>query len=174
MLGRKLLAFLQHAPRTFYTQRRLYTQLLSPVETSKRPSRGGHGQNLSERFRRLERMVLAKHNLNQTITHAPQVSQQPTLSLPTTSRQLTPTTFRGLVIPEIPKAPEPEGGCTHPLLLPLLFLRSYRVLHVWLRRLRVRFIPRIAGCLQNRCSLCSRLSCVQGRTHGTVAREYTP
>ncbi|KAI9459185.1 oxidoreductase-like protein [Lactarius psammicola] len=78
-----------------------------------RSSRGGHGQNLSERFRRLEKMVLAKHNLNQTITHAtPRVSQQPTLSLPTTSRrQPTPATFRGLVIPEIPKAPEPDECC---------------------------------------------------------------
>lgn len=96
MLRRKLL---QHA-RTFHTH---------PVETPKRPARG---QNLSERFRRLEKMVLAKHNLNQTITQSPQVSQLPTLSLPTTSRQSTQTTFRGLVIPEIPKAPEPDGGCT--------------------------------------------------------------
>jgi len=108
MLRRKLL---DHAPRTFNAQRRLYTQLLPPLETSKRPSRGGHGQNLSERFRRLEKMVLVKHNLNQTITHAPRVSQQPIPSLPTTMPKPTPTTFRGLVIPEIPKEPESDECC---------------------------------------------------------------
>ncbi|KAH9019413.1 hypothetical protein EDB84DRAFT_1517259 [Lactarius hengduanensis] len=96
MLGRKLLAFLGHAPHAFNAQRRLYTQLSSPVEVSKRSSRGGHGRNLSERFRRLEKMVLAKHNLNQTIIHKPRVSQQPTL---------------GIVIPEIPKPPEPDECC---------------------------------------------------------------
>ncbi|KAI9459164.1 hypothetical protein BJY52DRAFT_1119031 [Lactarius psammicola] len=37
-------------------------------------------------------------------------SQQ--LSLPTTSlRQPTPVTFRGLVTPEMPKAPEPDECC---------------------------------------------------------------
>ncbi|KAH9171058.1 hypothetical protein EDB89DRAFT_1973949 [Lactarius sanguifluus] len=110
MLGRKLLAFLGHVP---HAQRRLHTHLSSPVEVSKRSSRGGHGRNLSERFRRLEKMVLAKHNLNQTIIiHKPRVSQQPTLSLPTTlPRRPTPTTFRGIVIPEIPKPPEPDECC---------------------------------------------------------------
>ena len=172
MLGRRLLAFLEHAPRTFNAQRRLYTQLFPPVETSKRSSRGGHGQNLSERFRRLEKMAVAKHNLDQTIRLAPRVSQQPTLSLPTTSRKSTPMTFRGLVIPEIPKAPEPDGGYAHPV-TTASFLRSYRVLHVWLRRLRVRLIPRITRHLQNCCSLGPCLSYVSGRTRGTMAREYT-
>jgi len=175
MHGCRLVAFLGHAPRTFNAQRRLYTQLSSPVEISKRSSRGSHGQNLSERFRRLEK-ILAKHNLNQTIIHAtPQISQQPTLSLPTTSqrRQPTPATLRGLVIPEISKAPEPDGGCAHPL-VTASFLRYHRVLHVWLRRLRVRFISRITGRLQNCCGLCPCLSYVYGCTHGTMAREYTP
>ncbi|KAH8993630.1 oxidoreductase-like protein [Lactarius hatsudake] len=112
MLGRKLLAFLGHVPRTFNAQRRLYTQLSSPVEVSKRSSRGGHGRNLSERFRQLEKMVLAKHNLSQTIMHKPRVSQQPTLSLSTTlPRRPTPMTFRGIVIPEIPRPPEPDECC---------------------------------------------------------------
>ncbi|KAN0136848.1 Oxidoreductase-like protein, N-terminal domain containing protein [Lactarius tabidus] len=99
---------LQHAQRTFNAQRTLHAQLFPPVENPKRPTRS---QNLSERFRRLEKMVLAKHNLNQTITHAPRVPQRPMLSLPTASRHSTPTTFRGLVIPEIPKAPEPDECC---------------------------------------------------------------
>jgi hypothetical protein len=167
MLRRKLL---QHAQRTFNAQRTLYTQPFPPVETPKRPTRG---QNLSERFRRLEKMVMAKHNLNQTITHAPQLSQRPTLSVPTTSWQSTPTTFRGLVIPEIPKAPEPDGGRAHPA-TAASFLRAYRVLHVWLRRLRVRLIPRISGQLQNCGRLRPRLAYVHGRTRGAMAREYTP
>ena len=173
MLGRRLLAFPKHAPRTSNAQRRLYTQPLPPVETSKHPSRGGHGQNLSERFQRLEKMVVAKHNLDQTIRHAPRISQQPTLSLPTTLRKSTPMTFRGLIIPEIPKAPESDGGYAHPV-TTTSFLHSYRVLHVWLRRLRVRFIPRITRRLQNCCSLGPCLSYVYGRTRGTMARKYTP
>ncbi len=174
MLGRKLVAFLEHAQRTLNAQRRLYTQLSSPVEIPKRSSRGSHGQNLSERFRRLEKMVLATHNLNQTIIHAPpRVSQRPTLSLPTTSRrQPTPATFRGLVIPETPKSPEPDGGCAHPL--TTTSSRRYRVLHVRLRRLRARFISRIIGRLQKCRGLCSCFSYVYGCTHGTMAREYTP
>lgn len=153
MLRRKLL---QHA-RTFHTH---------PVETPKRPARG---QNLSERFRRLEKMVLAKHNLNQTITQSPQVSQPPTLSLPTTSRQSTQTTFRGLVIPEIPKAPEPDGGRAHPATTASFLRTYYRVLHVWLRRLRVRFIPGVTGRLQDCGRLYPCLSHVHGRTRGTMA-----
>ncbi|KAI9432989.1 oxidoreductase-like protein [Lactarius indigo] len=110
MLGRKLLAFLEYATTyTFNARRRLYTQLASPVEF---PKRSRHGQNLSDRFRRLEKMVLARHNLNQTIIHTPRVSQQPTLSLPTAfPRRPTPTTFRGIIIPEIPKPPEPDECC---------------------------------------------------------------
>jgi hypothetical protein len=161
---------LQHAQRTFNAQRTLHAQLFPPVENPKRPTRS---QNLSERFRRLEKMVLAKHNLNQTITHAPRVPQRPRLSLPTASRHSTPTTFRGLVIPEIPKAPEPDGEGAHPA-TTASFLCAYRVLHVWLRRLRVRFIPRITGHLQNCGRLCPCLSYVHGRTRGTMAREYPP
>ena len=174
MLRRKLLAFLEHAPRTFNAQWRLYTQFSSPVEISKRPSHGGHGQNLSERFRRLEKMILAKHGLNQIIIQAPRVSQQPTPSPATTLRKPpTPTTFRGLVIPEIPKAPEPDGGCAHPLTTASV-LRSRRVLHVRLRRLCTRLISRITGRLQGCRGLRPCISHVYGRTIGTMARGYTP
>jgi hypothetical protein len=173
MLGRKLVAFLEHAPHTFHAHRSFYTQLSSPVEISKLPSRSGHGQNLSERFRRLEKTVLAAHNLNQSIIHAPRVSQQPTPSFPTLRKPPTPATFRGLVIPEVPQAPEPDGGCGHPFTTAPV-LRSHRVLHVWLRRLRARFISRITGRLRDCYGLRPCLSHVYGCTHGTMAHEYTP
>src|SRR6266404_5925244 len=119
MLERNLVAFLEYVPDIFNVQRRLYTQISSPTVVSKCSSRRAHGRNLSERFRQLEKTVLAKHNLNQTV---PRDSQQPTSTHPTTLRQPpTPKTFRGLVIPDVPKAPESDGGCAHLLLLP----RSY-------------------------------------------------
>jgi len=105
MPGRRLAALLSFSKYTGYTikvPQRTYTQSSSPIESQKRFSRGG--QNLSERFLRLEKK---KYDLGQNI--------------PDTSRPLTPIPpstpqrpsdlklFRGLVIPEVPKAPEPDG-----------------------------------------------------------------
>lgn len=102
-------SFLGHAAHTSKGPRRYYTQHPSPIELRKYPSRGG--RNLSERFRRLEKMLLAKHDLSRAIVDAPQpLTQTPPSIL---RRPSTVQTFRGLVIPKVPKAPEPDGE-SHP------------------------------------------------------------
>ncbi|KAI0249753.1 hypothetical protein BJV78DRAFT_1224578 [Lactifluus subvellereus] len=100
-------SFLGHATHTTKGPRRYYTQHSSPIELHKYSSRGG--RNLSERFRRLEKMLLAKHNLSRAIIDAPQpLTRTPPSTL---RRPSTAKTFRGLVIPEVPKAPEPDECC---------------------------------------------------------------
>jgi hypothetical protein len=109
---------LKHA--AYYTTkslRRYYTQPSSPVELQNHFRRGG--RNLSERFRRLEKTHLAKHNLSQTTTDA---SRPLTPVLPPTStsqQRSTIKTFRGFVIPEVPKAPEPDGAFTQFIAIDL-------------------------------------------------------
>lgn len=85
---------------------RTYTQSSSPIEFQKRFSRGG--QNLSERFLRLEKTFWKKHDLGQTIPD----TSRPLAPIPpsTLQRPSNVKTFRGLVIPKVPKAPEPDGG----------------------------------------------------------------
>jgi len=110
MPGRRLTtipSFLKYTGYTIKVPQRAYTQSSPPIESQKRFSRGG--QNLSERFLRPEKTFWKKHDLGQTI--------------PDTSRPLTPIPlstpqwpsnvkyFRGLVIPEVPKAPEPDECC---------------------------------------------------------------
>jgi hypothetical protein len=142
MPGRRLTtipSFLKYTGYTIKVPQRAYTQSSPPIESQKRFSRGG--QNLSERFLRPEKTFWKKHDLGQTI--------------PDTSRPLTPIPlstpqwpsnvkyFRGLVIPEVPKAPEPDGG-SFTSRRPPSFSQPCRMLHVWLCRMRARFIPRIS------------------------------
>ncbi|KAI0264648.1 hypothetical protein BC834DRAFT_781961, partial [Gloeopeniophorella convolvens] len=74
----------------------------------KRPAPGG--QNLSDRFRRLENMLLAKHSLTQTIAADAPRARTP-IPMPATLQKLQPATFHGLVIPEEPKAPGSDDCC---------------------------------------------------------------
>jgi hypothetical protein len=142
MPGRRLTTIPSSLKYTGYTikvPQRTYTQYSSPIESQKRFSRGG--QNLSERFLKLEKTFQKKHDLGQTI--------------PDTSRPLTPIPpsipqrpsyvkfFRGLVIPEVPKAPEPDGE-SFTSWRPPSFSQPCRMLHVWLCRMRARIIPRIS------------------------------
>ena len=142
MPGRRLTiipSFLKYTGYTIKVPQRAYTQSSSPTDSQKRFSR--RGQNLSQRFLRLEKTFWKKPDLGQTI--------------PDTSRPLTPIPpstpqrpsnikqFRGLVIPEVPKVPEPDGG-SFTSRRPPSFSQPCRMLHVWLCRMRARFIPRIS------------------------------
>jgi hypothetical protein len=142
MPGRRLTtipSFLKYTGYTIKVPQRTYTQSSFPIESPKSFSRGG--QNLSERFLRLEKTFWKKHDLGRT--------------LPDTSRPLTPIPpsapqrpsnvkhFKGLVVPEVPKALEPDGGSFTPP-RPPSFSQPCRMLHVWLCRMRARIIPRIS------------------------------
>jgi hypothetical protein len=131
-------SFLKYTGYTIKVPQRTYTQSSSPIEFQKRFSRGG--QNLSERFLRLEKTFWKKHDLGQTI---PDTSRPLTPIPPSTlQRPSNVKTYRGLVIPEVPKAPEPDGG-SFTSRRPPSFSQTCRMLHVWLCRMRARFIPRI-------------------------------
>jgi hypothetical protein len=142
MPGRRLTtipSFLKYTGYTFKVPQRSYTQSSSPIESQNRFSRGG--QNISERFLRLEKTFQKKHDLGQTI---PDISRPLTPIPPSTpqwSSNFKP--FRGLVIPEVPKAPGPDGRSSTSRRLPS-FSQPCRMLHVWLCRMRARFIPRIS------------------------------
>jgi hypothetical protein len=108
MSGRRLTtipSFLKYAAHTIKVPRRPFTQS-SPVGYQKRFNRGG--QNLSERYLRLEETFRRKHDLGQTTTD---ISRHLTPIPPSTlQRPSNFKTFRGHVIPEVPKAPEPDGA----------------------------------------------------------------
>jgi len=108
MPGRRLTtipSFLKYTGYRIKVPQRTYTQSSSPIESPKRFSRGG--QNISERFLRLEKTFRKKHDLGQTIPDA----LRPLTPIPssTPQRPSNVNLFRGLVIPEVPKAPEPDG-----------------------------------------------------------------
>ncbi|THH07512.1 hypothetical protein EW146_g9297 [Bondarzewia mesenterica] len=83
----------------------------SPIERLKRPIRGG--QNLSERFCRLEKSLREKGALS----HALRQSGERTLTplpvdlLPSPGSPAASETFMGLVIPQEPKPPESDECC---------------------------------------------------------------
>jgi hypothetical protein len=142
MPGRRLTtipSFLKYTGYTIKVPQRTYTRSSFPIESQKSFSRGG--QNLSERFLRLEKAFWKKHDLGQTI---PDTSRPLTPIPPSTlQRPSNAKHFRGLVIPEVPKAPEPDGGSLTSQ-QPPSFSQPCRMLYVWLRRMRARFIPRIS------------------------------
>ena len=108
MFGLRLKAitlFLKHPAYTIKPSRRFYTQPSSPVELQKCFSRGG--RNLSERFRKLEKALQGNHNLSHTTTDTSR-PLEPALP-PTPKQRSTGKTFRGLIIPEVPGPPEPDG-----------------------------------------------------------------
>ena len=141
MSGRRLTTiplFLKYIGYTIKVPQRTYTQFSSPIESQKRFSRGG--QNLAERYLRLEKTFRKKPDLDQTI---PDTSRPLTPIPPSTlQRPSNVKVFRGLVIPEVPKAPEPDGWSFTSWRLSS-FSQPCRMLHVWLCRMRARFIPRI-------------------------------
>ena len=92
-------SFLKHAAYTIKVPRRSYTQ----PSSKKLFSRGG--RNLSERFQRLEKTFRTKHDLDRITASRPLTPLPPTAP----PRLSTVTTFRGVVIPEVPRAPESDG-----------------------------------------------------------------
>jgi len=112
-------SLLKHAAYTTKSLWRYYTQPSSPVELQTHFRRGG--RNLSERFQRLEKTHLAKHNLSQTTTDASQPLAPVLPPTPTPQERSTVKTFRGFVIPEVPKAPEPDGAFTQFIVIDLFF-----------------------------------------------------
>lgn len=125
MPGRRLTtipSFLRYTGYTIKIPQRSYTQSSSPIESQKRFSRGG--QNISERFLRLEKTFRKKHDLGQTIPD----TSRPLIPLPpsTPQRPSNANLFRGLVVPEVPKAPEPDGGSFASL--PGDHLRSHNLI----------------------------------------------
>lgn len=142
MPGRRLTTIPLSLKRTGYTKvpQRTYTQPPSPIESQKRFSRGG--QNLSERFLRLEKTFRKKHDLGQTIPD----TLRPLTPIPpsTPQRPYNVKIFRGLVIPEVPMPPEADGGSFRFQRPPSPFSQPCRMLHVWLCHMRARFIPRIS------------------------------
>src|ERR1700729_1476865 len=71
----------------------------------KRPTRGG--QNLTDRHRRLEKSLRGKQNRLKQIDDMPGSST--VVQQLSSVRRPTLNTFRGFVIPEEPKPPEPDG-----------------------------------------------------------------
>ena len=132
-------SFLKYTRYNIKLPQRTYTQSWSPIEPQKRFSRGG--QNLSERFLRLEKTFQTKHDLGQT---TPDISRPLTPIPPSTPlRPSNVKPFRGLVIPEVPKPPESDGG-SFTSQRPPSFSQPRRMLHVWLCRMRTRFVPGIS------------------------------
>jgi hypothetical protein len=167
MFGHRLTtipSFLKHAAYTIKFSRRSYTQPSSPIELQKQFSR--RGRNLSERFRRLEKRLSGKHNLTDASPPlAPALPHTP-------QKRSTVRTFRGLVIPEVPKAPEPDGVHPRHCVGPL-FSHSHRMLYVWLCSMRARFIPRISRRLQFLRGGGPRLPCRYESTCGRVAGDHS-
>ncbi|KAH9962172.1 hypothetical protein BC827DRAFT_231351 [Russula dissimulans] len=100
-------AFLKHAAYIIKVLQPFYTQSSFSIGHQSYSGRGG--QNLSERFRRLEKMLSAKHILSHTILDPPRPLTPTLLSTP--PPPATVTIFRGLVIPQVPKAPESDECC---------------------------------------------------------------
>ncbi|KAI0305335.1 hypothetical protein B0F90DRAFT_1703582 [Multifurca ochricompacta] len=92
------------------SSRKYHTTPPSTVELYMHSSHGG--RNLSERFLRLEKMLLAKHNLSQPVAGSPRIPKSPgQIPLSTPPQQSIVTTFKGFVIPEAPKPPGPDECC---------------------------------------------------------------
>ena len=87
------------------------TPLLSDAagDASKRPRRGG--QNLSERYLRLERSLRQKAFQSAQIDDTPGPSRAPDVGELPRVRTSKPAVemFYGFVVPEEPKAPDPDG-----------------------------------------------------------------
>ena len=142
MPGRRLTTiptFLKYTGYNIKVPQRTYTQSSPPIESQKRFGRGG--QNLSERFLRLEKTFWKKHDLGQTIPN----TSRPLTPIPpsTPQRPSNVNVFRGLVIPEVPKAPGPDGE-PFTFRRPPSFSQPCRMLHVRLCSMRAGFIPRIS------------------------------
>ncbi|KAI0746972.1 hypothetical protein C8Q80DRAFT_1220184 [Daedaleopsis nitida] len=85
----------------------------------KRPTRGG--QDLSQRYKRLERSLRGKHVYGREIQElvrssevadpAPYTSNEDTQQASTSAGKVTRRIFRGFVIPEIPKPPADDECC---------------------------------------------------------------
>lgn len=97
------LARLPFRPASCCRARLISNDISAEIARIKNPSRGG--QNLSSRHKRLENMVRGKEDQTRQINEFPGertvVKQTPYAP--------TVKTFRGLVIPDEPKPPEPDG-----------------------------------------------------------------
>lgn len=89
----------------------------TPLDHRKRAFRGG--QNLSDRYKRLEKSLRGKIGRTDDITRDISSTDDVDLTSPTpVQAAAVGETFRGLVIPKEPKPPESDGTCIN-LYLPL-------------------------------------------------------
>jgi hypothetical protein len=119
------------------------------LERQKRPTRGG--QNLSNRYRRLERSIRGKGALLKGLETLPRPSAPVSSRGPPTQGQADNKMFRGFRIPEEPKCPEADGAFTWHISDPSDTISTCgfsRVLHVRVYYLCVRHISRFTHSLQ--------------------------
>jgi hypothetical protein len=95
-----------------YPVRSLYARAYATDRRASRPR--AHGQNLSNRYRQLERSLRSKEILarNLTQTHIASTSASPDSSTECSSpisRAKSLRTFHGLIIPDKPEEPSSEG-----------------------------------------------------------------
>ena len=88
----------------------LYPNIANPKRSARR------GQNLSNRYRRLERSIKGKETLLKEIEifHDKPVASSSAIQV-TTAVSKTPKVFKGLVVPDPPRPPESDGLYCLPL-----------------------------------------------------------
>lgn len=109
-----LASSLRQAANTSHHVRYASTSERSLPSTSmahhKHPFRGG--QNLSDRYKRLEKSLRGKMDRTEAMAHDHEHAQTDDLTSPTPVQGAAlGDTFRGLVIPKEPRPPESDGAC---------------------------------------------------------------
>lgn len=104
------------------------------------------GQNLSDRYKRLEKSLRGKMDRTEAMAHEHEQAHSDDLTSPTPVQGAAlGNTFRGFVIPKEPRPPESDGACVqdyqHHILIDIptiLCVSNCRMLHVWLCHMRLR------------------------------------
>lgn len=129
------------------TARYISNETSASIARLKRPNRGG--QNLTERHKRLEKSLRGKESRLSKINDLPASSSPGAIS--TAKSKLSQRLFRGFVVPEVPKPPEPDGA---RIFMSQFLIRNSdyscyeRMLYVRLRDMRPRPLPRITRHIQ--------------------------
>lgn len=103
-----------------------------PLKPSRRPARGG--QNLSERYKRLENAVRGREALTRSLEDLSNEAVQGR-TIPTVSSIAIPI-FHGFQVPQKPKPPADDGMLFHSV-SKISLTETLRMLHVRLCRLRI-------------------------------------
>ena len=109
------------------------------IDRLKYPSRGG--QNLSARYKRLEKSRRGKEIYSQEIKDLVEGQNGPsplqTVAVRQARRKI-PVAFHGFVIPEAPRPPEPDGMYIHHSWVVAIYEGNHRMLYVWVCHMRAR------------------------------------